>query len=228
MSSRVSPIAALCAMASLVAPASAVVIDTFSDSDLSEYTLTRVLDNGVAESNIAFSSPSGSLQTTYSGTVNQAEQVLFLRDDYTLNVGQTIFLDTAFATTTAQMDFGLAIGAAAATAGASALDTDTRDTMDWLAVYVRPSQDAVRVTSSISGVVVTAAGVLGSGETLVSRLFITRTSATTFSAGFIDTSDVSHTNVTVDFSGSSSIGDAVGFYADLRAVGGTLGNVDNL
>jgi hypothetical protein len=154
--------------------------------------------------------------------------VLFLRSGDTLDVGETIYLDTTFATQTAQMDFGLAIAAAASTTTASVSDTDTRDTMDWLAVYLRPSQDSVRVTSSISGVVTTGTGVLGSAETLVARLFITRTSTTSFSAGYIDSLANSFTNVTVNFSGSSSIGSAIGFYADLRTNGGSLGSVDNL
>ena len=211
----------------LTGSANAVVIDAFSDNSLSEYTSTRVLDNGVASTDISFSSASGALVSTYGTGTAAAEQVLLLRGDQSLAVGETLTIDTAFSATGTQMDFGLAIAGAASVTSASAGDTDTRDLTNFLAVYLRPSQDAVRVTSSNNGVVTTASGVLGTLETLVSQLYISRVTATQFTVGYIDTSAVSHDALTVNFT-ATDLGSQIGFYADLRAPSTSLGSLDNL
>jgi hypothetical protein len=216
----------ICGSAALAGPIG--VVDDFNSPGLGEYTLTRVLDNGVAESNVSFSDTSGALVASYGGTINQPEQVLFLRNDATLGVGEKLVVDVAQAVSTSQMDFGIAVSATATPTGVSnPTPTDTRGLTNWLAVYVRPSQDSVRVTSSISGTVVTATGVLGSVETAVSKLFIERLSTTSFAVGYINTSAVSFTNTTVNFT-ATDVGSAIGFYGDLRAAGGVLGGLDNL
>lgn len=219
--------ALLLALGSLIAPVTAAVVDTFSDNSLSEYTSTRVLDNGAASTDITFSSATGGLVATYGTGAAQAEQVLLLRNDVGLGVGQTLRVDTAIGTTTTAMDFGLAIASTATPTSASVSDTDTRDLVNFLAIYVRPSQDAVRVTSSNGGVVTTATGVLGTAETLVSQLYITRVTSTQFTVGYLDTSAVSHDALTINFT-ATNVGDAIGFYADLRATSTNLGTLDNL
>jgi hypothetical protein len=208
---------------------SAVVIDDFGTPGLSEYTLTRVLDNGFAESNISFSDSSGSLVASYTtgGTpLNQAEQVFFLRNDYSLSVGQTLKVDVSFAAQTSQMDFGIAVANAAPTS-VSIGDTDTRDLFKWAAVYVRPSQDAVR-SGSYDAALDTGTGVLSAVETAVTGLYITRVSASTFDLGYFNASNSPILSKTVTFGSSSSVGTLIGFYGDLRASGGTLGSLDNL
>jgi hypothetical protein len=227
MHSRLLPLANAVIVPLLIGNAGAVVIDTFSDGSLSEYTSTRVLDNSVATANVAFSSSSGSLVSTYDSGASAAEQVLLLRNDFSLAVGQTLTIDTAFATTGTQMDFGLAISGAAAITSASSGDTDTRDLNNFLAIYVRPSQDAVRVTSSNNGVVTTGSGVLATVETLVSQLYITRVTSTQFTVGYTDTSAVSHDALTVSFT-ATDLGSTIGFYSDMRTASTSLGSLDNL
>lgn len=205
------------------------IIDDFNTPGLGEYTLTRVLDNGVAESNVSFSDASGALVASYAGTVNQPEQVLFLRSDANLGIGEKLVVDVAQGVSTSQMDFGLAVSATATPTGVgNPTPTDTRGMTNWMAVYVRPSQDAVRVSSSNNGVVTTANGVLGSVvETTVKRLFIQRSSSTSFTVGYVNTSNVTFNNLTFNFT-ATDVGTAIGFYGDLRANGGTLGSLDNL
>lgn len=205
----------------------AVVIDPFSDNSLSEYTSTRVLDNGATSADVSLSSSTGSLVSTYGSGTGAAEQVLLLRNDFSLGVGQTLSVDTLFSATGTQMDFGLAISGAGAITSASTGDTDTRDLSNFLAIYLRPSQDAVRVTSSNNGVVTTGTGVLGTAETLVAQLYITRVSTRQFTVGYIDTSAVSHDALTVNFT-ATDLGSQIGFYADLRATSTSLGSLDNL
>jgi hypothetical protein len=208
--------------------AQAQLIDDFSGGSLGAYTLTRILDNNVAVANVSFSDTGGVLSAAYGGTGNAAEQVVFLRSDYSLSVGSRLLVDVAFPTQASEMDFGLAVSATATPASvASPSPTDTRGTFNWAGVYVRPSQNAVRSTSSIGGTVVTGTGILSVDETLVSRLFIERTSLTDFVLGYYNTSDVQVISRTVTFT-ATDVGTAIGFYGDLRAVGGTLSSLDNL
>ena len=95
-------------------------------------------------------------------------------------------------------------------------------------MYVRPSQNSVRSTFGNTAAVVTGTGILTAAETTVSKLWITRNSATQYVLGYTNTSNVETTSQTVNFTSSSNVGDAIGFYADLRATGGTLGTLDNL
>src|SRR3990172_2422015 len=111
--------------------AQAQLIDGFSGGSLGSYTLTRILDNGVAEANVSFSDATSALVASYAGTVNQAEQVVFLRNDFNLGVGYRLLADASFPTQTSQMDFGIAVSATATPTAASAADTDTRDTFNW-------------------------------------------------------------------------------------------------
>src|SRR3989304_6556311 len=85
------------------------LIDDLAHASLAEYTLTKVLDQGAGTSNISFSSPSGVLQVASAGTTG-AEQVLLLRDDYTLDVGQTLLADVSGDANGWDRGFGLALG----------------------------------------------------------------------------------------------------------------------
>lgn len=203
------------------------VVDDYSVAGLGEYTQTAILDNGAAEPNVSFSDATGALVASYAGTVNQPEQVVLLRDDATLGIGEMLVADVSMAASNSQMDFGIAVSATKTPTAASAGDTDTRDTFNWASVSVRPSQNAIRVNSSIDGVVNTGSGVLTTDETLVSRLFIQRLSSTSFKVGYVDTSNVTFDALTINFT-TSDVGNAIGYYADLRADGGTLGTLDNL
>jgi len=207
------------------------VVDNFSVVGLGEYTLTRVLDNGVATANVSFSDASGALVASYTGTPNQPEQVLLLRSSATLGIGESLVADVSQATSTSEMDFGLAASVTVSPTGVSdPTPTDTRSTFDWLSVSVRPNQNAIRVNTSISGVVTTASFVISNvDETTVSKLFIQRTTSTNFTVGYFDTGQVRIVaNATPITFASTNVGAAIGFYADLRADLGTLGSLDNL
>lgn len=238
MTSRFLSLTRLALAPLLIGSASAVVIDDFSDGSLSEYTLTRVLDSNTA-SNISFSSTGGTLSTTVSGGVsNVPEQVLFLRDDYSLAVGQTLLIDTTvtsnLATAGIVNDFGIAIGTTETPAGlASGASGDTRASNSYLYISVRPNQDSIRAGYANNAAPVTSF-TAATTENLVAQLFITRTATSSFEVGYYTTSA---TKVTLDLNGaaigneftfaSSLLGSAVGFYADVRH-DQTVGFVDNL
>ena len=208
--------------------AQAQLVDNFSGGSLGSYTLTRILDNGVAEANVSFSDASGALVASYGGTISQPEQLVLLRNDFSLGIGNVLLVDVAFPAQTSQMDFGIAVSATATPAGVvNPTPTDTRTGFNWTGIYVRPSQNAVRAASSIGGVLDTGTGVLTADETAVGQLFIERNSATDFTLGYYDTSNVRFVSRTVTFA-ATDVGTAIGFYADLRAVGGSLGSLDNL
>ena len=219
--------AAAFGIASALTATAATVVDTFTGALSPAYTLTRVLDNGVAQANISFSTTGDALRATYTGATAAAEQVVLLRNDYSLAVGQTLTVDVSQAVSTSEMDIGIAVSSTVAPTVASVSDTDTRNTAHWAAVYLRPNQNAVRtLTQQLGGALVSNVGVLGTDETLVSKLWIKRNTATSFSLGYINTSAVSFESQTITM--DSSVGAAIGIYADLRAIGGTLGTLDNL
>lgn len=213
---------------SVVVPVT-TVIDDFNSPGLGQYTQTRVLDNGVSEANVSFTDASGALVASYAGTVNQPEQVLLLRNDSNLGIGQTLLVDVAMPNSTSQMDFGIAVSESVSPNGAAnPTPTDTRNTFDWASIYIRPSANEIRNTRSINGTVATTSNVLtGVNETAVAQLLIERTSATSFTLGYVNTSSVRTNAATISFT-ENNIGTAIGFYGDLRAIGGSLGSFDNL
>lgn len=201
------------------------LIDDFSDGNVSEYIRTTVNDGNTA-TNITPTVVSGTLVATYAGSGSH-EQVVLLRDDVSLEIGETLAVDVAMVTTGLTMDLGLAVSAIDNPTAASAGDTDTRETFNWASVSVRPSQDAIRVNQSSSGVVNTGGGVISSvPETNVSGLYITRNSATQFVLGYVDTNSTVFVATTLNFA-ASNVGTALGFYMDVRSAG-TLGSFDNL
>lgn len=203
-------------------------VDDFSAGGLGEYTRTRINDSAVAEQNVFFTEGASGLTASYTGTTSQPEQVVLLRNDRSLAVGEMVMVDVSMSTTSTQMDFGLAVSSVNNPTSASAGDTDTRDTFDWASVSIRPSANEIRVNKSINGVVTTATGnITGVAETSVSKLLIERTSSTTFTVGYIDSGAVRHDSTPISFTGGN-VGASIGFYADLRAVGGNLGTFDNL
>lgn len=203
---------------------STVVIDDFDDMDLSEYAQTIVNDQGFAFSNVEFSAAAQSLEATFSGFPSY-EQVLLLRDDVALNVGDKLAVDVFIGTTSQPLDLGLAVSATAAPTAASNDELDSRASFDWTSISVRPNQDGIRVNRSIDGTVSTTIDALGGvPESSVTTLYIERNSLTQFTVGYSNTieNDVSLVTFT-----AADVGTALGFYADLRA-NGSLGTFDNL
>lgn len=222
---RIAIICVACVLG--VASRAQILLDNFNQPGLSDYVKTVVLDNGIAEANVSFSDASGSLVASYAGTVNQPEQVLLLRNDLSLGVGFRLLVDVLFPAQTSQMDFGLAVSSTKTPTAASVSLTDTRNTFNWAAIYVRPSQNAVRALSSIDGTVATGTGVLTADETTVAQLFIERNTSSLFTLGYYDTGGNRFVSRTASFT-ATDVGNAIGFYADLRAAGGSLGSLDNL
>src|SRR5262245_25888702 len=86
------------------------LVDDFSDTSLAEYTQTAVLDNNTVRG-VNFASPAGALQSSNIDTT--PEQVLLLRGDRTLGVGETLRLDASIAQQAVFGDIGIAVGSTA-------------------------------------------------------------------------------------------------------------------
>jgi len=213
-------------LSSIVSP-NTVIVDDFSSAGLGQYVSTVVLDNGISESNVTFSDSSGALVASYAGSFSQPEQVVLLRDDVSLAIGETLSVEVSMGPTGQQMDFGLAIGTTAAPTVASVGNSDTRELFDWTSVSIRPSANNIRVNHSVDGNLNTSSGTIsGTSEVVVSALYIRRNSATEFTLGYTDTSLVDHEAEVVTFS-TADAASAIGFYTDLRS-SGSLGDFDNL
>jgi hypothetical protein len=85
------------------------LVDDFGTAGLGDYTLSRVNDNN-GTAHISFSDAGGDLRAAYTGSPNAFEQVLLLRDDYTLLVGQSLLVDVAGSGAGWDRDLGIAVG----------------------------------------------------------------------------------------------------------------------
>jgi hypothetical protein len=208
----------------LAASARAQLIDDFSSGNLSTYTKSVVLEQDATNA-VFFTSPSGALQVgKTSGTT--AEQVLFLRDDYSLGVGQILRVDTAVTNVSpSYADFGIAVSATVNPPNASTA-ADLR--RNYITVYAKGSTGAIGYigfngTNGLGG----SAGVTPTGGfAALLGLYIKRTTATSFDVGYTTASgDTLLNTYTVT---NTAIGTAVGFYADVRTVFTYPGKLDNL
>ena len=208
-----------------VMESSVTLVDDFASGSLTSYTRTIVNDSNTS-TNVTFSAAGGSLSATKTGT-STYEQVLLLRDDVSLVIGETLRVDLAMATTSQQMDFGLAVSATATPTASTPATPDTRTTFEWASISMRPNGDNIRVNRSVNGSIDTAGDALsGVAETNVTGLYVTRNSATQFTLGYVDAALVDNQRSVVNFTGSN-VGSALGFYVDLRSVA-SLGSFDNL
>jgi hypothetical protein len=218
---------------SLGLAAQAQLIDPLTGS-LAGYTDTTILDNSLGAGNgVSFTSSASGLQANYVGTGTTAEQALFLAPVSSFStvfaVGDRLTVNVAMPVSAIQIDFGLAVAATATPTAASAGNSwNSRPLTDFASIYVRPSQTAVRGTTSISGTVTTGFTPLTAAANTVSQLFIDWVSTDVFTLGYVDTSAVAHNWQTVTFAGASTIGTAIGFYGDLRATGTSLSYLNNL
>jgi hypothetical protein len=143
-------------------------------------------------------------------------------------VGDTLSVSTAIPVSSTLEDFGLAISSATPVAAGSGNAFNSRPNFDWASISIRPSQNSIRVNTSISGVVNTSGGVIGIGSPAnITGLYITWVSPDVFNLGYMTASgSVSDENIT--FANGSTIGTDIGFYGDLRAAGTSLGTFSNL
>lgn len=202
-----------------------VLIDDFEDGSLSEYVLTCVLDQNTTRA-VGFSASDGVLRVTKSdGT--EAEQVVLLRDDYALAVGDLLVADLAWGSTT-RADIGIAV-AATKTPPALAPGTSGEVRQDYIAVYVQADNNNLKgvvVNGTSVGPTIYAGGLPTDPKVHVTGLYIRRDTLNDFALGFI----VDGTTY-VDFATAAitntNIGNAVGFFGDVRSVT-TYGDLDNL
>lgn len=227
MKNDIKKIKVLIMACSMGMAAQAQLIDGFSGS-LSPYTETIVLAQN-PDGPLAFAIASGALQVsrTFSSGAS-AQQDLFLRNDYSLAVGEVLRVDTSVLTNTLYSDFGIAVSATVNPPGAVWTSGTASTRRDYINVYVKGSYGAVGTIGfdgtaqmySNSGIypVGTYAGLLG--------LYISRPLANEYDVGYTtasgDTLMHAYTGV-----GNTAIGTALGFYADVRDTT-TYGNLDNL
>jgi hypothetical protein len=187
------------------------LIDNFNDTLLSEYTFTKVLDQG-ATTNTSFSSPSGLLTSTSTGA-DGAEQVMYMRNDgHNLDVGEELRIDNAIAQANGN-DLGIVVGATP-TAGSRS---------NYLFVSFRgPTQLNTRGFIGTTEV----AQIQAFGVT-TTQLFIARTATDTVELGYY-AGGVRTIMRTENVGANTSIFNNIGFYSDLRADAVGYNGLDNL
>lgn len=215
----------------------AFIIDDLDDENMSEYTISRVND-GNTEVNVSFSNAGGDLRTVYTGAASH-EQVLLLRDDYSLQVGEMLMAEVSGNESGWDRDIGIAVGYTATPPALGAGQTgDVRTS--YVEVSYRSNNQVMSyarngTTNLSSGQ--EFSGTDYGGDTFngyVDYIFIERLSETEFQAGWIqgDTTHVLTENgnpimpyvITTDTPGA-----AVGFYTDARAaIAGSPTGLDNL
>jgi hypothetical protein len=209
--------------------ARAQLINAFNGESLSGYTTTLVLDNSLGGgSGVSFSDTTGGLVASFSGATSDPEQALFLTPT-ALPVGDALVMNTTIPVSSTTEDFGLALSSTATpTAAGSGNGYNSRTNFDWTSISVRPSQTAIRVNTSISGVLTTSGGVLTATPTAVSELFIESLGNDQFELGYVNSGNSIVNDETITFGNSSTIGAAIGIYGDIRTTGTSLGSLSDL
>jgi hypothetical protein len=195
------------------------VVDTFDDGTLTEYTQTTVLDNGAAR-NTNFQIVGGTLQAT-SPANDGPEQVLLLRSDVGLAVGEVLRVDVPAYLPGGNQDFALAIAATATPTVTTLLNGPSRS--DYAFVGLRGSNTQI-IASGFNGTTS-----LGTNQVFgqnVAGLFIRRNTPTQFVVGYNNVGGQDTTAFTFNLT-NTSIGNAIGFFTDNRAAS-TIGSFDNL
>ncbi len=207
------------------------VVDSFSGDGLGEYTLSRIQDDNSA-SNAEFVENGGRFYVKYTGA-NALEQALFLRDDVGLEVGQVLSVETSFPNNNMGYDLGLVVASTAtpvALSSGSAGNVRDNASNDWVAISLRPNQNAVRLNRTFGTSYISAGiGEVGAvNEDTVASLFIERVSQYEFKLGYTTPAGVVRVLNTFTAPEGSPIGGAIGFYADVRSNGTLIGGMDNL
>jgi hypothetical protein len=216
------------------------LVDDLS-GNLLPYTLSRVNDGGTV-AHVSFSNTTGDLRAAYTGTPNAYEQVLFLRDDYTLDIGERLSASVNSTLVGWDRDIGIAVGwteTPPSLAPGSSGDVRTSyvevsfRSNNQVVSYAR--KDAANLTSGQE-----FSGTIYGGVSFTAPpdyLFIDRITATKFNVGWID-GGITHvlTNngaafaLPYEFTGATNVpGAAVGFYGDVRvAIASSPTGLDNL
>lgn len=228
-----------------VVTAQAQLIDDFSGS-LSPYTQTIVL----AQS----SDPAFTFSTVYTGNnyalqVNRPsgtapQQDLFLRNDYSLTPGYMLSVQTpgGMLTNSVYADFGIVIASQVNPVPAVYVNSNVTTRSNYVNMYFKGSYGTVGTigfdgTSNPygnSGLYPTNMAGAPVGYSGVSGLWISEPSTGVYDVGYILASDGSDVTIHVynfsanTYSGDTSIGNAIGFYADLRAASDTYNGLTDL
>jgi hypothetical protein len=212
----------------------ATVVDTLTSGSVAPYTTTIILaQNGDGPMTLA-SSGSGLQVSRVFSSGGAAQQDLFLRNDFSLSVGNTLSVSLGSLGTSAfNADFGIAIGSQVNPVSASPWVSGTLSTRsNFLAVYVKPGSSQVgsvgfnglvQLATPGIGVNTPGAGVYST----INGLWITETAANIFSLGYTTPSGDVTLSSGITFTGAS-VDNSIGFYADLRATGSSPVNLLNL
>jgi hypothetical protein len=215
-------------------------LDDFSSGDLSGYTLSVLNQNSTDAPAVSFTSTGGAIQVTKgTSTANKAEQVVFLRNN-SLGVGEILRVDkkavTMVGTANYYADFGLAI-CYTQDPPDKALGVSADVRKDMMAIYLKATYSNIGYCGydGATGIVSlgSSSGVYGGTQAekdamyaTVTGLFIRRASLNTFVLGYSAAAgDVTAATFTVT---NTDIGNAVGFWGDMRYPSTAYGDLDNL
>jgi hypothetical protein len=192
--------------------AQAQLIDDYS-GNLAAYTATRILNNGnhSPANTYAWQIDNGALRLNTTAYVG-IEQFALTRLDAPLAVGYELTASYTHLNLGSQ-DLGLYVGAGTPTADVRA---------DYVNVYVRNNGQIF--TRGFNGA--SELGLAGgSTPANISSLFVARPTLNTYELGYYD--GATRNLLTTRTMSNTAIGNAIGFYADVRSVG-IRGVVDNL
>jgi hypothetical protein len=207
MKKRLTLISALLAFAG--ANVHGQLITDFSSTDLSAWTSTQILeDRALNEGSWLVVDGALHFETTVYNDINQ---MALTRTDVSLNVGFELQADFTANFNGAQ-DIGLYVGAGHPPSGVRS---------DYLNIYVR--ENGQLFSRGFDGS--SELGLSGGGSPVVDALFIARTDTNVFELGWYEAGE--RNVLATRTMANSDIGNAVGFYADIRNAG-TVGSLDNL
>ncbi len=199
------------------------IIDDFSVNSAGSYTRSLILDQNATDNSV-LDVAGGVLRVTKdSGT--EAEQNVYLRNDFSLAVGETLRANVSAAAVSGNQDLGIAIANTVDPADAvwTSGTADVRKGV--LYSYVKGGAAQVRTDAYSSTGAALGNTTAGVAVNTVTGLFIKRTGSLGFDAGYSTSSgDVLVKSYVVD---DANFGNALGFYSDMRAVA-TFGSLDNL
>lgn len=217
------------------------VIDDHNVNGLGDYTLSRVNDPNTT-ANVSFSDSLGNLRVGYTGT-NAVEQVLLLRDDFTLEVGQTLTADVVLPAAPIagwDRDLGIAVGFSE-TPSSNGVGQSGDKRTNFVEVSWRSNNQIVSIGKNGAAFFASGqefAGTPYGGQSFNTTdplsLYISLLTANKFEVGWIQ-NNVRHpltangTALNYTYTTSPVPGAAVGYYADVRvAIASSPIGLDNL
>ena len=209
----------------IASQAMAIVVDDFS-GDLSAYAKSVVLTNSGDDEAMSlamtnFTTSNGELNLASWVSNSKAYQTVFLRDDYSLGVGQRLQVDlTGLDLSLDTFEIGLCVaGQKSYTFG------EPRQNYFTCGLYDTNISDDCSARSVIfDGTTQSEPGRTALRST-TTGFYIDRLTETTYASGFLSTDGAERTITVSEYSGGAN---AVGFYVDTRRVAASLAAFDNL